>query len=184
MKAPKIIAREAEMAELKRCYESDRSELVIVYGRRRVGKTFLVDTFFEKKYDFSFVGGFKLTKAKQLRGFAKALKKAAGLKIQPKLSSWEEAFDALEEYIESLPEDKRKVIFIDEMPWIDTPQSEFVEAFESFWNSWGSRRSDIVLIASGSASSWMVDKFVENIGGLHARITNNIYIRPFNLKET
>ena len=184
MKAPKIIAREAEMAELKRCYESDRSELVIVYGRRRVGKTFLVDTFFEKKYDFSFVGGFKLTKAKQLRRFAKALKKAAGLKIQPKLSSWEEAFDALEEYIESLPEDKRKVIFIDEMPWIDTPQSEFVEAFESFWNSWGSRRSDIVLIASGSASSWMVDKFVENIGGLHARITNNIYIRPFNLKET
>ena len=113
-----------------------------------------------------------------------ALFKAAGLKLQPKLSSWEEAFDALEEYIESLPEDKRKVIFIDEMPWIDTPQSEFVEAFESFWNSWGARRNDIVLIASGSASSWMVDKFVENIGGLHARITNNIYIRPFNLKET
>ena len=89
MNTAKIIAREAEMAELKRCYESDRSEFVIVYGRRRVGKTFLVDTFFDKKYDFTYVSGHKLTKAKQLRGFAKALKKAAGMKIQPKFSSWE-----------------------------------------------------------------------------------------------
>jgi len=100
MKTSKIIAREAEMAELKRCYESNRSEFVIVYGRRRVGKTFLVDTFFDKKYDFTYVGGHKLSKVKQLRGFAKALKKAAGLKLQPKFSSWEDAFDALEEYIE------------------------------------------------------------------------------------
>ncbi|MBQ6156662.1 MAG: AAA family ATPase [Bacteroidales bacterium] len=180
----KIIAREAEMAELKRCYESDRSEFVIVYGRRRVGKTFLVDTFFDKKYDFTYVGGHKLSKAKQLRGFAKALKKVAGMKHQPKFDSWEDAFDALEEYIESLPQDKRKVIFIDEMPWIDTPQSEFMEAFETFWNGWGARRTDIILIASGSASSWMMDKLVDNPGGLHGRITSNLYIRPFTLKET
>ena len=184
MNTPKIIAREAEMAELRRCYDSNRSEFVIVYGRRRVGKTFLVDTFFEKKYDFTYVGGHKLSKPKQLRGFAKALKKAAGMKIQPKFASWEDAFDALEEYIESLPLEKRKVIFIDEMPWIDTPKSEFVEALESFWNGWGARRNDIMLIASGSASSWMMDKLVDNPGGLHARITNNIYIRPFTLKET
>jgi len=76
------------------------------------------------------------------------------------------------------------VIFIDEMPWIDTPQSEFVEALESFWNGWGARRKDIMFVASGSASSWMMDKLVDNPGGLHARITNNIYIRPFTLKET
>ena len=184
MGTAKIIARDAEMAELKRCYESDRSEFVIVYGRRRVGKTFLVDTFFDYKYDFAYAGVHRLSKAKQLRGFAKALKKAAGMKLQPKLSSWEDAFDALEEYIETLPKEKRKVIFIDEMPWIDTPQSEFVEALESFWGNWGSRRTDILFIASGSASSWMVDKLVENTGNLHARITNNIYIRPFTLKET
>lgn len=184
MNKKKIIARAAEIEELKRCYGSNRSEFVIVYGRRRVGKTFLVDTFFEKKYDFTYVGGHRLSKAKQLRGFAKALKKAAGMKLQPKFASWEDAFDALEEYIESLPQEKRKVIFIDEMPWIDTPQSEFVEALESFWNGWGARRADIMLIASGSASSWMMDKLVDNPGGLHARITNNIYIRPFTLKET
>ena len=85
MGTAKIIARDAEMAELKRCYESDRSEFVIVYGRRRVGKTFLVDTFFDYKYDFAYSGVHKLSKAKQLRGFAKALKKVAGLKRRPKL---------------------------------------------------------------------------------------------------
>ena len=184
MKQKKIVGREAEMEEMRRCYESDRSEFVIVYGRRRVGKTFLVDSFFDKKYDFAYVGGHQLSKAKQLRSFAKALKKYAGLKNQPKLHTWEDAFDALEEYIETLSDEKRKVIFIDEMPWIDTPQSEFVEALEIFWNGWGARRTDIMLVASGSASSWMMDKLVENTGGLHARITNNIYIRPFTLKET
>ena len=184
MKNREIIARDVEIAELERCYKSDRSEFVIVYGRRRVGKTYLVDTFFDKQYDFTYVGGHKIPKAKQLRRFAKALKKAAGFKLQPKFSSWEDAFDALEEYLESLPPEKRKVVFIDEMPWIDTPQSDFVEALESFWNGWGARRSDIMLIASGSASSWMMDKLVDNPGGLHARITSNIYVRPFTLKET
>ena len=164
--------------------DSNRSEFVIVYGRRRVGKTFLVDSFFDGQYDFSYVGGHKLAKAKQLRNFAKALKKAASMSLQPKFSDWDDAFDALEEYLETLPADRKKVVFIDEMPWIDTPQSEFVEALETFWNGWGARRNDIMFVASGSASSWMMDKLVENPGGLHARITNNIYVRPFTLRET
>ena len=180
----KIIGRKQEIAELQRCMDSNRSEFVIVYGRRRVGKTFLVDSFFDGQYDFSYVGGHKLAKAKQLRNFAKALKKAASMSLQPKFSDWDDAFDALEEYLETLPADRKKVVFIDEMPWIDTPQSEFVEALETFWNGWGARRNDIMFVASGSASSWMMDKLVENPGGLHARITNNIYVRPFTLRET
>jgi uncharacterized protein len=179
-----IIGRELEQAELARCMKSNRSEFVIVYGRRRVGKTFLVDNFFDGMFDFTFVGGHNLTKAKQLRSFAKALKKSAGMTHQPILSDWTDAFDALEDYLENLPKNRKKVIFIDEMPWIDTPKSEFVEALEGFWNGWGARRNDIVFIASGSASSWMMDKLVENPGGLHARITCNIYVRPFTLKET
>ena len=179
-----IIGREKEQAELARCMGSDRSEFVIVYGRRRVGKTFLVDNFFNGLFDFTFVGGHNQTKAKQLRSFAKALKKSAALLHQPVLADWTDAFDALEEYLEGLPEDRKKVVFIDEMPWIDTPKSEFVEALEGFWNGWGARRDDIVFIASGSASSWMMDKLVENPGGLHARITCNIYVRPFTLRET
>lgn len=183
MKKRIVIGREREMAELQRSLKSDRSEFVIVYGRRRVGKTYLVDNFFHYEYDFSFVGGHRLTKQKQLRNFAKAMKKYAHLPRQPKYASWDDAFDALEEFMESLPEDKRKVIFIDEMPWIDTPQSEFVDALETFWNGWAVRRQDIVFVASGSSTSWMMDKLVENQGGLHGRITNNIYVRPFTLHE-
>ena len=184
MKKGIVIGREREMAELQRSLESDRSEFVIVYGRRRVGKTYLVDNFFHYEYDFSFVGGHRLTKQKQLRNFAKAMKKYAHLARQPKYENWDDAFDALEELMESLPEEKRKVIFIDEMPWIDTPQSEFVDALETFWNGWAARRHDIMFVASGSSTSWMMDKLVENQGGLHGRITNNIYVRPFTLHET
>ena len=179
----KLIGREREIAELQRSFESGRSEFVIVYGRRRVGKTFLVDNFFDYDYDFSYVGGHRMSKPKQLRYFAKALKKYARMPLQPKFSDWDDAFEALEEYLESLPQEKRKVIFIDEMPWIDTPQSDFVDALEMFWNGWAARRRDIMFVASGSSTSWMVDKLVENQGGLHGRITNNIYVRPFSLRE-
>lgn len=179
----KLIGRQREIAELQRSYESDRSEFVIVYGRRRVGKTYLVDNFFNYEYDFSYVGGHRMPKSKQLRYFAKTLKKYARLRVQPKFSTWDDAFDALEEYLESLPHDRKKVVFIDEMPWIDTPQSEFVDALEMFWNGWAARRRDIMFVASGSSTSWMVDKLVENQGGLHGRITNNIYVRPFTLRE-
>ena len=178
-----IIGRERELAELQRSMDSDRSEFVIVYGRRRVGKTFLVDNFFHYQYDFSYVGGHRLTKNKQLRNFAKALKKYANMSKQPKFADWDDAFDALESFLDTLPSEKRKVVFFDEMPWIDTPHSEFVDALEMFWNGWASRRNDIVFIASGSSTSWMVDKLVDNQGGLHGRITNNIYVRPFTLHE-
>ena len=184
MENRKIIGREKEMAELQRCLDSDRSELVIVYGRRRVGKTFLVDQFFNETYDFSFVGGHKLSQRLQLRNFAKAIKQATGTAAAPKFADWFEAFDALEDYLASLPATRKKVVFVDEMPWIDSLRSNFTEAFENFWNGWAARRNDIVFVASGSATSWMIDNLVENQGGLHARITCQIYLRPFTLSET
>lgn len=179
-----MIGRQREIQELQRCLHSDKSEFVIVYGRRRVGKTFLVDQFFDYNYDFTFVGGHKLTMRRQLMNFAKALKKHAGLSKRPKFNDWFEAFDALEEYLEALPAEKRKVIFIDEMPWIDTRDSEFVQALEDFWNGWASRRQNILFIASGSATSWMVDNLVENQGGLHDRIETRLYLLPFTLHDT
>ena len=184
MESRNIIGRKGEMAELQRCFDSDRSELVIVYGRRRVGKTFLVDQFFQETYDFTFVGGHKLSQRIQLRNFAKALKQMTGERTMRKFADWFDAFDGLEEYLSSLPTDRKKVVFIDEMPWIDSLRSSFIEAFENFWNGWAARRKDILFIASGSATSWMIDKLVENQGGLHARITCQIYLRPFTLSET
>lgn len=154
-----------------------------LYGRRRIGKTFLIEQFFNKNFDFKFVGGHKLSSKAQLDNFAKALKKYAKVKIKD-LCSWSDAFDALEAYLESLPSDKKKVVFFDEMPWIDTQRSDFVCALEYFWNSWGASQEDVVFVATGSSTSWMVENLIENQGGLHNRITESIYLRPFTLGET
>ncbi len=178
-----LIARERECAELGSCLQSDKSEFVIICGRRRIGKTYLVDKYFDGKFDFKYVGGHNLRTREQLQNFAKALKKYSKTK-QPEFKDWTEAFDALEEYLESLPNNKRKVIFIDEMPWMDTNRSNFVSALENFWNGWATAQYNIVLIATGSATSWMTDKLIKNRGGLHNRITRRLYLLPFNLQET
>lgn len=119
----------------------------------------------------------------QLKSFAKALRIYSGIKYEPFID-WVEAFDALEDYLSILPNDRRKVVFIDEMSWIDTKRSDFVSALENFWNGWASGQYDIVLVATGSATSWMTDKLLMNRGGLHNRIRHRIYLKPFTLKET
>lgn len=178
-----LIARQRECEELSKCMKSDKSEFVIICGRRRIGKTYLVDRFFEGKFDFKFVGGHNLRTREQLRSFSKALKKYSKKKY-PEFEDWFEAFDALEEYLESLPVERKKVVFIDEMPWMDSKRSNFVSALENFWNGWANGQYNIVLVATGSATSWMVDKLLKNRGGLHNRITRRLYLAPFTLKET
>lgn len=178
-----LIGRENERKELDRCLASERSELVIVYGRRRIGKTFLIEQHFNQNFDFWYVGRRGISTKEQLRQFGKSLAKFSE-RTKYKLSTWFEAFDALEEYLESLPRDRKKVVFIDEMPWIDRVHSNFVSALEGFWNGWAMSRGDIMLIATGSATSWMRDKLIGNKGGLHARITCQLHIAPFTLGET
>ncbi len=179
----KLIGREAEMGELAHCKQSDRSELVIVYGRRRVGKTFLIEQYFEKTFDFWYVGVHGLNTKNQLRRFAKTLK-GYSHKSSYKFGDWFDAFDALQDYLATLPDDRKKTVFIDEMPWMDTGRSDFVVALENFWNGWAMSQENVMLIATGSATSWMRDKLVSNQGGLHARITCQIHLSPFSLLET
>ena len=104
-------------------------------------------------------------------------------KVKELPSNWNEAFHLLERFIEKSKDTQKKIIFIDEMPWMDTPKSDFVSALENFWNGWANMRDDIVLVACGSATSWMVDKLLHNQGGLFNRITQKIYLRPFKLSE-
>ena len=179
----RIIARTHEIETLERKYRSGKSEFVIVYGRRRIGKTFLVNNVFADRFAFTFVGARKQKQDKQLQRFSMQLKLFSDSPYAPALNSWEEAFNELRTLIERKPKDERKVIFLDEMPWIDTQQSSFVEALEYFWNAWAAQRNDILFIACGSATSWMVNKLVKNKGGLHNRITEQIYLRPFRLGE-
>ena len=147
-----FIGRKREMEELERCMNSTRSEFAVIYGRRRVGKTFLVRNFFHDTYTFYYVGAHKKSQKKQLENFAKALSKYGTFPETPKLDNWSEAFDALIQLLEQ-SQSERKVLFFDEMPWIDNKTSDFVDALEYFWNSWVATRDDIVLIACGSATS-------------------------------
>ena len=179
----KLISRNRECNELQRCLDSDRSEFVIVSGRRRIGKTYLIDKFFNYKYDFTFVGEHKTPAKIQIQDFMRAIERHSKKK-QPKAATWSAAFNALADYLEKLPAKRKKVVFIDEMPWMDTQRSNFVSALENFWNGWGNRRTDIMFIATGSATSWMADKIEGNQGGLHARITCNLHLSPFNLHDT
>lgn len=163
--------------------ESERSEFVVVYGRRRIGKTFLVRRFFKDNYAFSFVGKHEMGREQQLAEFAKELMRYSHSTFVPQLKNWTEAFDALQRLLETYDIPGKKVVFFDEMPWMDTPKSDFVSALENFWNGWANMRDDIVLVACGSATSWMVDKLLHNQGGLFNRITQKLYLRPFKLSE-
>lgn len=178
----KIIGREAEQDILQKCMESDSPEFVAVYGRRRIGKTFLIKNFFNGNFDFYMTGSYNCSLSVHLDDFQKQLKKYSG-KEWPKPKSWREAFRQLEEYLSSLKKDKI-VVFIDELPWLDTPRSRFISALELFWNSWGDSRDNLKFIVCGSATTWMTDKLIGNKGGLHNRVNRRIYLAPFNLHET
>ena len=178
----KLIGRKREWEELEWAVQSNRSELVVMYGRRRIGKTFLVRRFFNDTYSFHFVGAHKQKRSTQLKNFREALLRFSGRQDIPLLTSWHDAFLQLAAYLETC-EEKRKIVFFDEMPWIDTKGSEFVDELEYFWSNWVQNRDDIVFVACGSATSWMKDKLEDNQGGLHNRITHRIYLRPFYLNE-
>lgn len=180
----KFIGRNKECAELEKCLRSDRSELVVVYGRRRIGKTFLIEEFFRQKFDFKYVGAHGMTTRRQLSNFQKVLNLYSKKRKFSHFNNWDEAFSALEEYLSSLPSNRKRIVFIDEMPWMDSGKSFFVSALENFWNGWAMSQRNIMLIATGSATSWMKDKIVANKGGLHARVTCNLHLSPFTLNET
>lgn len=176
-----IIGRDKEQQELREAYFSEESKFVAVYGRRRVGKTYLVRQTFKDSLTFSHSGQAKGALAEQLFGWKSSLKDA-GYDVTKSPYSWLEAFDMLKDLIRK-SEEKKKVVFIDEMPWLDTPRSNFVNALEFFWNGWASGRDDVLLIVCGSATSWIVNKLFRNHGGLHNRVTNQIYLQPFTLHE-
>ena len=176
-----LIGRKEEIRKLKEAYESEYSEFVAVYGRRRVGKTFLIRETFNYQLTFSHTGLSKKNTRSQLREFYLSLKRH-GDKDTPSPSNWQEAFDCLSTFLEN-SSDKKKVVFIDEMPWMDAPRSGFLQALEHFWNGWATARKDILLIICGSASSWIINKILKNHGGLHNRVSTRIHLKPFTLNE-
>lgn len=177
-----IIGRNNEKLILKDCLDSNRPEFVAVYGRRRIGKTFLIKQFFKNKFDFYLTGVYESNLSESLALFNSQLSKYSG-KEWPMAKNWMQAFGQLEKYLSSLKK-KKIVVFIDELPWLDTPRSRFIRALEFFWNSWGDSQNNLKFIVCGSATTWMTDKLLGDKGGLHNRVTRRIYLAPFNLHDT
>lgn len=189
-----IIGREEEMRKLNELYDSDSAELVAIYGRRRVGKTYLVDECFEGRICFRHSGLSPIDENEvksvgtgmrnQLEHFHRSLQ-LNGWKDASKPKSWLEAFYMLEDLlIEKYNDKDRILIFIDEIQWLDTPRAKFMTGFEAFWNGWACHKKNIMVIVCGSSSSWILDNMINNHGGLYGRVTCEMKIHPFNLNET
>lgn len=184
----KLIGRKQETDELNRLYKSNQAELIAVYGRRRVGKTFLIDETFGDRITFRHAGlsptdheSRGLLQA-QLDHFYNSLD-LHGMRQCDKPKTWLDAFLLLEKFLQSIDNGTRQIVFLDELPWMDSPKSGFLRAFEGFWNTWACHRKNLMVIVCGSANSWIQDNLINNHGGLYNRVTYEIKLSPFTLHE-
>jgi len=180
-----LVGRTSEQRILQETLTSGEAELIAVYGRRRVGKTFLIRQFYKKEIIFELSGVQHAPVQEQLINFRNMLAEKTGAIILPAApKTWTEAFGMLRTYATPLLKKKKAVIFFDEFPWLSSAKSRFLSAFEFFWNSWGSNQPNLVVAICGSAASWMIQRVMNNKGGLHNRITKKIRLLPFTLSET
>jgi predicted AAA+ superfamily ATPase len=179
-----LIGRNREIEKLNRLARSPKPEFLAVYGRRRVGKTFLVREYFNNQFDFYTTGLAKGNTKQQLTNFNIFLSNYFS-ENYPVPENWLEAFNMLIKALEKKKQsDKKRIIFIDEMPWFDTKKSDFMMGLEFFWNSWASAQPNILLIVCGSAASWMINNLIKNTGGLYNRVTERMKLEAFDLRET
>lgn len=180
----KLIGRLKEKEILLKALNSSEPEMVAIIGRRRVGKTFLIRSVYENRIDFQLTGTQDATQATQIKNFHTQLRLTFGATVpKAKPTNWMDAFWQLTAALEAVEKKEKSVIFLDELSWLATPKSGFLEALGFFWNNWASRKN-IVVVICGSAASWMIQKVVFNKGGLHNRITQRIDLQSFTLYET
>ena len=188
-----LIGREKERAKLNELYNGLSSELIAIYGRRRVGKTFLIDEMFSDKMTFRHAGLSPVEDRlrpsgtgklqNQLSHFFRSLQ-IYGLKDKTKPKSWLEAFYMLEDLLTEKAKDPGRIlVFLDEIQWMDTSKSGFMTGFEAFWNGWACHQRRVMVVVCGSSSSWLLDKLIHNHGGLYGRVTCTMNLQPFNLHE-
>ena len=182
-----IIGRTEEQKEFLSCLKSRKPEFVVVYGRRRIGKTYLIKSFFSEKFTFYASGVNNKPSKTQLKNFSSALSEY-GLKDFPEPKGWLDAFKGLKTLLEQKdiyrePTSGKRVIFLDEIPWMDTKRSDFKAGLDLFWNTYASTKSDLILIVCGSATSWILKNMVKDEGGFYNRPTRKMHLLPFTLGE-
>jgi len=177
-----IIGRISEQQQLAHLLDSPEAELLAIYGRRRIGKTYLIRNAYRKQLIFEFSGAHNTSMHKQLELFGLAIAKEIGFSIAAP-TSWLQAFEQLIAFLATKLKKQKKVLFIDEFPWLHTPKSGFKEAFDHFWNQWASNQKNLVVVICGSAAAWMIKNIVNDRGGLHNRVTRRMRLLPFTLGE-
>ena len=182
-----LLGRKKEQEVLGDCLDSEQAEFVVVYGRRRVGKTYLVREFFNNEFTFYATGVNEVNTKEQLEYFNDSLVEY-GCCEKKAPQNWREAFGRLKELlcekdVKRDPLTGKKIVFLDELPWMDTAKSGFKTALEHFWNGWGASQKDLLLIVCGSATSWIIQNVLGNHGGLYNRVTRQIHLKPFSLFE-
>jgi len=183
MKSNLIIGRKAEIEKLDAALREEEAQLIVVSGRRRIGKTFLINEYFGDSFAFRIAGANGKPKSFQLGVFYEEYLARSGRPRAKRPNAWSEAFSLLRGYIDSLPGESKKVVFFDEMPWLDTKKSDFLACFESFWNGYGNAKHNLVFICCGSSAAWMSDKFDKNKGGLFGRKTLRLKLDAWNLGD-
>lgn len=182
-----LFGREDEVAILQHFFASNKAEFLAMYGRRRVGKTYLVRQFFEKKNAifFNVTGTKEGSRAKQLLHFTQQIGKVfyGGVSLAVP-HNWDGAFNTLTEAINKQAKNKRIILFFDELPWMATKKSMLLQELDYYWNQHWSNDKRIKLIVCGSSASWIIHKIINNKGGLHNRITRKICLEPFTLSDT
>ena len=176
-----LVSREKEKQILLDALIAEESQFIAVYGRRRIGKTYLIRQTYGNMFTFEHAGLANGDRKEQIQAFTASIRRA-GLKGKDTPTNWLDAFELLKDLIQS-SHDEKKIVFLDELSWMDTQKGGFLVALESFWNGWASARTDIVFIVCASATSWMLDKIIHSKGGLYNRLTGQIYLKPFKLYE-
>lgn len=181
-----IVGREKEQMILAKLFHSKRAEFLAIYGRRRIGKTFLIHEFFKDKGIYlEITGSNKASKKEQLKNFFRGLRATFPQFEKREFPlEWSDALDYLKEVISHIDPSTKFILFIDELPWLASPKSGFLAALDYFWNRHLSRIPNVLLIVCGSAAHWIIKKIINDKGGLHGRLSAQMPLQAFTLSET
>ena len=174
-----FIGRERELAALNKLYESDKFEFVVIYGRRRVGKTALISRFIEDKKAIYFMG--VESNAKQnLENFSRnILSFHTGMEAETSFLS----FQAALEYVFKLSEKERMILAIDEYPYVARSSKSLASTIQLLIDQYKAA-SKLMLILCGSSMSYMEDHVLAYKAPLYGRRTAQMKILPFDFAET
>ena len=179
-----MVGRREQIETLKGCLSANRSSFVAITGRRRVGKTFLVDEVFKQNICLRITGIQNADQKTQIANFTQKLMEYSKIPVVTPPKNWQQVFFLLKAYLNGLPTDVKQVIFLDELPWMATARSSFVQILAHIWNDYLSKHKHFILVICGSATSWISKKIVNDKGGLHNRLSHVVHLKPFNLSET